>query len=55
MRAITTNNGTTVFRPALVALGIGPGDEVILALHIATPNADLAVRRPFLSIAARRP
>jgi perosamine synthetase len=40
MRAITTNNGTTVFRPALVALGIGPGDEVILALHIATPNAD---------------
>src|SRR4051794_39890809 len=39
--AITTNNGTTALHLALVALGIGPGDEVIVPTlsYIATANA----------------
>jgi perosamine synthetase len=39
--AIATNNGTTAIHLALVALGIGPGDEVILPTltYIATANA----------------
>jgi perosamine synthetase len=39
--AIATNNGTTAIHVALVALGIGPGDEVILPTltYIATANA----------------
>jgi perosamine synthetase len=39
--AIATNNGTTAIHLALVALGIGPGDEVILPTltYVATANA----------------
>jgi perosamine synthetase len=39
--AITTNNGTTAVHLALVALGIGPGDEVIVPTltFVATANA----------------
>jgi perosamine synthetase len=39
--AITTNNGTTALHLALVALGIGPGDEVIVPTltFVATANA----------------
>lgn len=38
---IATNNGTTALHLALVALGIGPGDEVIVPTltYIATANA----------------
>jgi perosamine synthetase len=39
--AIATNNGTTAIRLALVALGIGPGDEVMVPTltFVATANA----------------
>lgn len=39
--AVATNNGTTALHLALVALGVGPGDEVILptVTYIATANA----------------
>jgi perosamine synthetase len=39
--AITTNNGTTALHLALVALGIGPDDEVIVPTlsYVATANA----------------
>src|SRR5689334_13362692 len=39
--AIATNNGTTALHLALVALGVGPGDEVIVptVTYIATANA----------------
>jgi perosamine synthetase len=39
--AVATNNGTTAMHVALVALGIGPGDEVIVPTltYIATANA----------------
>ena len=39
--AVTTSNGTTAIHLALVALGIGPGDEVIIPdlSFIATANA----------------
>jgi perosamine synthetase len=39
--AIATNNGTTALHLALVALGVGPGDEVIVPTltFIATANA----------------
>ena len=39
--AIATNNGTTALHLALVAIGIGPGDEVIVPAltYIATANA----------------
>ncbi|RQT36243.1 DegT/DnrJ/EryC1/StrS aminotransferase family protein [Burkholderia contaminans] len=39
--AIATNNGTTALHLALVALGLQPGDEVIIptATYIATANA----------------
>jgi perosamine synthetase len=39
--AVATNNGTTALHLALVALGIGPGDEVIVPAltYIATANA----------------
>ena len=39
--AITTNNGTTAIHLALVTLGIGPGDEVIVPTltFVATANA----------------
>jgi perosamine synthetase len=39
--AITTNNGTSAIHLALTALGIGPGDEVIVPTlsYIATANA----------------
>jgi perosamine synthetase len=39
--AIATNNGTTALHLALVALGVGPGDEVIIPTltYIATANA----------------
>ena len=39
--AIATNNGTTALHLAMVALGIGPGDEVIVPTltYIATANA----------------
>ena len=39
--AITTNNGTAAIHLALVALGIGPGDEVIVPTltYIAAANA----------------
>jgi len=39
--AITTNNGTTALHLALVGLGIGPGDEVLVptVTYIATANA----------------
>lgn len=39
--AIATNNGTTALHLALIALGIGPGDEVIVPAltYIATANA----------------
>ena len=39
--AIATNNGTTALHLALTALGIGPGDEVVVPVltYIATANA----------------
>jgi perosamine synthetase len=39
--AIATNNGTTALHLALVALGVGPGDEVIVptVTYIASANA----------------
>jgi perosamine synthetase len=39
--ALTTNSGTTAIHLALVALGIGPGDEVIIPTltYVATANA----------------
>lgn len=39
--AIATNNGTTALHLALVALGLGPGDEVLIptVTYIATANA----------------
>ncbi|WP_448629953.1 DegT/DnrJ/EryC1/StrS family aminotransferase [Cellulomonas soli] len=39
--AIATNNGTTALHLALVAAGVGPGDEVIVPVltYIATANA----------------
>lgn len=39
--AVATNNGTTALHLALVALGVGPGDEVIIptVTYIATANA----------------
>jgi perosamine synthetase len=39
--AIATNNGTTALHLALVALGLQPGDEVIVptVTYIATANA----------------
>lgn len=39
--AIATNNGTTALHLALTALGVGPGDEVIIPTltYIATANA----------------
>lgn len=39
--AVATNNGTTALHLALVAIGIGPGDEVIVPAltYIATANA----------------
>ena len=39
--AIATNNGTTALHLALAALGVGPGDEVIVPVltYIATANA----------------
>jgi perosamine synthetase len=39
--AVSTNNGTTALHLALVALGIGPGDEVIVPTltYIASANA----------------
>lgn len=39
--AIATNNGTTALHLALVALGVGPGDEVLIptVTYIATANA----------------
>jgi perosamine synthetase len=39
--AIATNNGTTALHLALVALGVGPGDEVIVptVTYVATANA----------------
>lgn len=39
--AIVTNNGTTALHLALVALGVGPGDEVLVptVTYIATANA----------------
>jgi perosamine synthetase len=39
--AIVTNNGTTALHLALVALGVGPGDEVIVPTltYVATANA----------------
>ncbi|HEU4849367.1 MAG TPA: DegT/DnrJ/EryC1/StrS family aminotransferase [Terrimesophilobacter sp.] len=39
--AVATNNGTTALHLALVALGVGPGDEVIVptVTYVATANA----------------
>ncbi|WP_449514055.1 DegT/DnrJ/EryC1/StrS family aminotransferase [Cellulomonas sp.] len=39
--AIATNNGTTALHLALTALGVGPGDEVVVPVltYIATANA----------------
>jgi perosamine synthetase len=39
--AVATNNGTTALHLALVALGVGPGDEVIIptVTYVATANA----------------
>jgi perosamine synthetase len=39
--AIATNNGTTALHLALVALGVGPGDEIIVptVTYVATANA----------------
>jgi perosamine synthetase len=39
--AIATNNGTTAPHLALVALGVGPGDEIIVptVTYVATANA----------------
>lgn len=39
--AVATNNGTTALHLALVALGVGPGDEVIIPTltYVATANA----------------
>lgn len=39
--AVTTNNGTTALHLALVALGVGPGDEVVVPTltYVATANA----------------
>jgi perosamine synthetase len=39
--AIATNNGTTALHLALVALGVGPGDEVLVPTltYVATANA----------------
>jgi perosamine synthetase len=39
--AVATNNGTTALHLALVALGLGPGDEVLVptVTYIATANA----------------
>lgn len=39
--AVATNNGTTALHLSLVALGVGPGDEVIIptVTYVATANA----------------
>lgn len=39
--AVATNNGTTALHLALVALGVGPGDEVVVPsfTYVATANA----------------
>jgi perosamine synthetase len=39
--AVATNNGTTALHLALVALGVGPGDEIIVptVTYVATANA----------------
>ena len=39
--AVATNNGTTALHLALVALGVGPGDEVIVPTltYVASTNA----------------
>ena len=44
---VTVNSGTAALRVALLALGVGRGDEVIL-----TPNVDIASSSAFRSVGA---